>query len=76
MGAEHLDHVCGREIAHLLRGLIGATVQVSGASSIFYGDRLLTTLNPKEYEDRDLLETLDLAPLSPYLPAGVLVALL
>ena len=46
----------------------------AGANSIFYGDKLLTTPNPEENEDLDLLETLDLAPLAPHSPAGVPVA--
>lgn len=31
---------------------------LAGANSIFFGDRLLTTPNPNEHEDRQLLETL------------------
>ena len=46
----------------------------AGANSIFYGDKLLTTPNPEENEDLDLLETLDLSPLAPHSPAGVPVA--
>ena len=46
----------------------------AGANSIFYGDKLLTTPNPGENEDLDLLETLDLSPLAPHSPAGVPVA--
>lgn len=43
----------------------------AGANSIFYGDKLLTTPNPEENEDLDLLETLNLRPLEPHSPAGV-----
>jgi len=46
----------------------------AGANSIFYGDKLLTTPNPEENEDLDLLGTLDLAPLAPHSPAGVPVS--
>jgi biotin synthase len=46
----------------------------AGANSIFYGDKLLTTPNPGENEDLDLLDTLDLSPLAPHSPAGVPVA--
>lgn len=46
----------------------------AGANSIFYGDKLLTTPNPEENEDLDLLETLDLSPLAPHSPAGVPVS--
>jgi len=46
----------------------------AGANSIFYGDKLLTTPNPEENEDLDLLETLDLKPLAPHSPAGMAVA--
>jgi biotin synthase len=46
----------------------------AGANSIFYGDKLLTTPNPEENEDLDLLETLDLSPLAPHSPAGMPVA--
>ncbi len=46
----------------------------AGANSIFYGDKLLTTPNPGENEDLDLLGTLDLSPLAPHSPAGVPVA--
>jgi biotin synthase len=46
----------------------------AGANSIFYGDKLLTTPNPEENEDLDLLETLNLRPLEPHSPAGVPVA--
>jgi biotin synthase len=46
----------------------------AGANSIFYGDKLLTTPNPEENEDLDLLETLDLSPLAPHSPAGLPVA--
>jgi hypothetical protein len=35
---------------------------------------LLTTPNPGENEDLDLLDTLDLSPLAPHSPAGVPVA--
>ena len=45
----------------------------AGANSIFYGDKLLTTPNPEENEDLDLLETLDLKPLAPHSPAGMAV---
>ena len=43
----------------------------AGANSIFYGDKLLTTPNPEENEDLELLETLNLRPLEPHSPAGV-----
>ena len=46
----------------------------AGANSIFYGDKLLTTPNPGENEDLDLLSTLDLQPLEPHSPASVPVA--
>ena len=46
----------------------------AGANSIFYGDKLLTTPNPGENEDLDLLGTLDLRPLAPHSAAGVPVA--
>ena len=46
----------------------------AGANSIFYGDKLLTTPNPGENEDLDLLGTLDLSPLAPHSSAGVPVA--
>jgi biotin synthase len=46
----------------------------AGANSIFYGDHLLTTPNPAENEDLDLLSTLDLLPLAPHSPASVPVA--
>ena len=46
----------------------------AGANSIFYGDKLLTTPNPEENEDLDLLETLNLRPLEPHSPAGVPVS--
>jgi biotin synthase len=35
---------------------------LAGANSIFAGDTLLTTSNPTESSDRDLLETLGLRP--------------
>jgi biotin synthase len=38
----------------------------AGANSIFYGDKLLTALNPAADADRDLLRTLDLQPQSPF----------
>jgi biotin synthase len=46
----------------------------AGANSIFYGDKLLTTPNPGENEDLDLLSALDLQPLEPHSPASVPVA--
>lgn len=46
----------------------------AGANSFFYGDKLLTTPNPGENEDLDLLATLDLEPLEPHSPASVPVA--
>ena len=36
---------------------------MAGANSIFYGDKLLTTENPNEDGDRQLMEKLDLYPL-------------
>jgi len=42
----------------------------AGANSIFYGDKLLTTPNPGENEDLDLLSTLNLQPLEPHSPAS------
>jgi biotin synthase len=39
----------------------------AGANSIFYGDRLLTTPNPEENEDLDLIQS---AGLSTQAPAG------
>lgn len=38
---------------------------LAGANSIFTGDRLLTTPNPGEHEDRRLLSTLGMSPLEP-----------
>lgn len=35
---------------------------LAGANSIFYGDKLLTTDNPEEDLDRELMEKLDLLP--------------
>lgn len=46
----------------------------AGANSFFYGDKLLTTPNPDENEDMDLLAALDLQPLEPYSPASVPVS--
>jgi biotin synthase len=37
----------------------------AGANSIFYGDKLLTTANPRANEDMKLLRELGLAPLEP-----------
>jgi biotin synthase len=37
----------------------------AGASSIFYGDRLLTTQNPVEVEDRALLDAAGVRPMAP-----------
>ena len=37
----------------------------AGANSIFYGDKLLTTVNPRANEDMKLLQELGLAPQSP-----------
>jgi biotin synthase len=37
----------------------------AGANSIFYGDKLLTTVNPRANEDMKLLEELGLMPQSP-----------
>jgi biotin synthase len=37
----------------------------AGANSIFYGDRLLTTANPEEAADLELLRTLGLGTLAP-----------
>jgi len=36
----------------------------AGANSIFYGDKLLTTANPRAKEDLELLRELGLAPAS------------
>ncbi|HDL2201735.1 TPA: biotin synthase BioB, partial [Mannheimia haemolytica] len=36
---------------------------MAGANSIFYGDKLLTTENPEEDHDRQLMDKLDLYPL-------------
>ena len=38
----------------------------AGANSIFYGDKLLTTDNPETDDDLELLQTLDLAPQTPF----------
>ena len=35
---------------------------MAGANSIFYGEKLLTTENPEEDVDRELMEKLDLRP--------------
>ncbi len=43
----------------------------AGANSFFYGDKLLTTPNPGENEDLELLATLNLQPLEPHSPASV-----
>jgi biotin synthase len=37
----------------------------AGANSIFYGDKLLTTANPRANEDMKLLQELGLVPQSP-----------
>ncbi|MGX2957562.1 biotin synthase BioB [Ursidibacter sp. B-7004-1] len=37
---------------------------MAGANSIFYGDKLLTTENPEEDHDRQLMDKLDLYPLN------------
>ncbi len=37
----------------------------AGANSIFYGDKLLTTPNPEENEDRDLIRHAGLKPMAP-----------
>ncbi len=37
----------------------------AGANSIFYGDKLLTTVNPRANEDMKLLQELGLVPQSP-----------
>ena len=42
---------------------------LAGANSIFYGDRLLTTPNPDEDEDRALLRDFGLDALAPSVPA-------
>ena len=36
---------------------------MAGANSIFYGDKLLTTENPEEDTDRQLMQKLDLLPM-------------
>ena len=46
----------------------------AGANSFFYGDKLLTTPNPAENEDLELLSALNLDPLEPHSPASVPVA--
>lgn len=46
----------------------------AGANSFFYGDQLLTTPNPDENEDLELLSALNLEPLEPHSPASVPVA--
>jgi biotin synthase len=43
---------------------------LAGANSIFYGDRLLTTPNPDEDEDRALLRDFGLDALAPNAPAA------
>jgi biotin synthase len=43
---------------------------LAGANSIFYGDRLLTTPNPDEDEDRALLRDFGLDALAPNVPAA------
>jgi biotin synthase len=35
---------------------------LAGANSIFYGDKLLTTENPEEHQDRELFEKLGITP--------------
>ena len=45
---------------------------LAGANSIFYGDRLLTTPNPEEDEDRALLRDFGLDALAPNVPAPAL----
>jgi biotin synthase len=42
-----------------------ALAYFAGANSIFYGDKLLTTANPRANEDMKLLRELGLAPLEP-----------
>jgi biotin synthase len=42
----------------------------AGANSIFYGDRLLTTSNPEEDEDADLLRVAGLSAAPPSVAAG------
>jgi biotin synthase len=42
----------------------------AGANSIFYGDKLLTTSNPKENHDLELLKELNLTP-QPLRPQAV-----
>ena len=42
-----------------------ALAYFAGANSIFYGDKLLTTANPRANEDLKLLRELGLAPLEP-----------
>jgi biotin synthase len=37
---------------------------LAGANSIFYGPRLLTTPNPAELHDRNLMERLGLIPMA------------
>jgi biotin synthase len=37
----------------------------AGANSVFYGDKLLTTPNPGENEDRALIEAAGLSPQAP-----------
>ncbi len=46
---------------------------LAGANSIFYGDRLLTTPNPDEDEDRALLRDFGLDALAPNVPATAVV---
>jgi biotin synthase len=41
----------------------------SGANSIFYGDRLLTTPNPEHNEDMDLIRDAGLVPQAPAAPS-------
>jgi biotin synthase len=38
---------------------------LAGANSIFYGERLLTTPNPQEGQDRVLLDRLGMVPMRP-----------
>jgi hypothetical protein len=42
----------------------------AGANSIFYGEKLLTTANPEEEADLELLRTLGLSTLAPVADAS------
>lgn len=43
---------------------------MAGANAIFTGEKLLTTPNPEQNQDKDLLETLGLRPRAPYKDAA------